>query len=90
MWYDPNDVGLDIKLLNASSINMNEFRRLAEELIYQAYLNKEDFNKRKQKVVLDKKSGKYIQIWYEWKKIPKRSEDNNRFLQVRKLKLAHR
>jgi len=71
-----------------SGLNIYEIHRMFKELFWIGEAENEPFNKRLQKVIVDKKSKKQAHIFYEWQKVSSQSDDdyNNRILKVRSFK----
>ncbi|MCP6718618.1 MAG: hypothetical protein KJI71_00115 [Patescibacteria group bacterium] len=70
-----------------SGLNLYEIYRMLKELIWIGDVENEPFNKRLQRVIVDKKSKKRAHIFYEWQKESSQNDDNNnRILKVRSFK----
>lgn len=84
--YDPKSVSFNKKVISSSGLNKTEIHRLLKKLFFNGYVNNEEFYQKLQCVLTDDPSGNHVHFKYEWKEIPSRDDDNNRFLKIKHMK----
>lgn len=84
--YDPHDVSITNRIISSSGLNNTEIHRILKKLFFRGYVNKEVFYQKLQCVIIDDPSGNHVHIQYEWRKIPNRDDDNDRYLKLKYMK----
>lgn len=86
MRYNPDDVSLTKNIISSSGLNKTEIHRLLKKLFFNGYVDNEDISQKLQCVLTDDLSGIHVHFKYEWKEIPRRDDDNNRYLKIKHMK----
>ncbi len=98
MKIDSNNIGFTKSLKRlyekkktvVSGLNRAEIWRIFKQLFNNGYQDAEPYYQKLEAVLIDERSNKKIHMFYMWKRIPDRNEDENRFLEIRSFKKLRR